>query len=178
MKTINHQLDANPAAFVALGTWFAATMHNGQIRKFTGDPYILHPLEVAHIIAQAGGSARQIVKGLLHDTVEDKRTTLECLRDTFDHDIAHSTDVVSDKPGRNRAERKKASRDAVMAGGPDEKTTKLADFLSNGPSMLLHDREYALRVYFPEKRLLLPSLIGGIPSLVTQYEALLEANGC
>ena len=49
---------------------FAARMHRGQLRK-SGDPYIMHPLEVASIVAQHNLDAPSVCAGLLHDTVED-----------------------------------------------------------------------------------------------------------
>jgi GTP pyrophosphokinase len=66
---------------------FAARMHRGQLRK-SGDPYIMHPLEVASIVAQHNLDAPSVCAGLLHDTVEDTEATFEDVRHQFGSEIA------------------------------------------------------------------------------------------
>ena len=66
---------------------FAARMHAGQLRK-TGDPYIMHPLEVANIVATHNLDAPSVCAGLLHDTVEDTAATLSDVRHQFGAEIA------------------------------------------------------------------------------------------
>ena len=66
---------------------FAARMHAGQLRK-TGDPYIMHPLEVANIVATHNLDAPSVCAGLLHDTVEDTEATLADVRHRFGAEIA------------------------------------------------------------------------------------------
>lgn len=50
---------------------FASNAHMGQVRKVTGVPYIIHPMEVASIIASMTSNEDVIIAGLLHDTIED-----------------------------------------------------------------------------------------------------------
>ncbi len=50
----------------------AARLHDGQVRKGTGVPYLSHPLGVASLVLEAGGTEDEAVAGLLHDTVEDQ----------------------------------------------------------------------------------------------------------
>ena len=50
---------------------FATHAHAGQVRKMANTPYILHPLEVASIIATMTGDENTMAAGVLHDTVED-----------------------------------------------------------------------------------------------------------
>ena len=54
---------------------FASEAHNGQLRKGTQLPYIIHPLEVAQILSSAHASKEAIVAGILHDTLEDTNVT-------------------------------------------------------------------------------------------------------
>lgn len=50
---------------------FASNAHMGQVRKVNGVPYIIHPMEVASIIASMTSNEDVIIAGLLHDTIED-----------------------------------------------------------------------------------------------------------
>ena len=62
---------------------FATEKHSGQVRKFSGIPYILHPLEVAAIIATITTDENTITAGILHDTVEDCAVAPEEIRSLF-----------------------------------------------------------------------------------------------
>ena len=72
----------------------AAEAHAGQMRQ-TGDPYIVHPLAVAEILAGYGLDCRTIAAALLHDTVEDTDLTLERLRKEFGDEVAMLIDGVT-----------------------------------------------------------------------------------
>jgi GTP pyrophosphokinase len=72
----------------------AAEAHEGQIRK-AGDPYITHPVAVAHMLAQYGLDADTIAAAFLHDTVEDTPLTLAQVEKDFGKDIAQLIDGVT-----------------------------------------------------------------------------------
>jgi GTP diphosphokinase / guanosine-3',5'-bis(diphosphate) 3'-diphosphatase len=72
----------------------AAEAHQGQVRK-TGDPYITHPIAVAHMLAQYGLDADTIAAAFLHDTIEDTPLTLAQLEQDFGKDIAQLIDGVT-----------------------------------------------------------------------------------
>ena len=67
---------------------FSAREHRSQIRR-SGEPYLVHPLEVAYILADLHLDTASIVAGLLHDVVEDTLTTIETVADYFGKDVAH-----------------------------------------------------------------------------------------
>lgn len=69
-------------------------MHDGQLRK-SGEPYFVHPLAVAKILAELGMDERTIVAGLLHDVVEDTEYTRERLKIEFGEEIMLLVDGVT-----------------------------------------------------------------------------------
>ncbi len=73
---------------------FAAAAHAGQTR-LSGEPYLSHPLAVAHTLAELGFDEATVVAGLLHDTVEDTKATIEELDENFGEDVADIVDGVT-----------------------------------------------------------------------------------
>jgi len=73
---------------------FSARQHRGQIRK-SGEPYLVHPLEVANILAELKLDPVCVATGLLHDTVEDTETTIQDIEEYFGAEIAHLVDGLT-----------------------------------------------------------------------------------
>jgi GTP pyrophosphokinase len=73
---------------------FSALEHKGQVRR-SGEPYLVHPLNVAGILAEMKLDETSIAVGLLHDVLEDTLTTKEKLRELFGEDIAELVDGVT-----------------------------------------------------------------------------------
>lgn len=73
---------------------FAEAKHKGQTRE-SGVPYIEHPLAVAHILADLQMGPNTLVAGLLHDTLEDTKTTREELEREFGEEVAKLVEGVS-----------------------------------------------------------------------------------
>jgi len=73
---------------------FGAEAHSGQTRK-SGEPYIHHPMEVAHILAGLRLDSRSIVAAILHDTIEDTETAKAHIAGEFGEDVAELVDGVS-----------------------------------------------------------------------------------
>jgi GTP diphosphokinase / guanosine-3',5'-bis(diphosphate) 3'-diphosphatase len=72
----------------------ASEYHTGQLRD-SGEPYILHPLMVAHLLADMRMDVVSVTTGLLHDVVEDTSVTVEEIRKTFGEDVARCVDGVT-----------------------------------------------------------------------------------
>ncbi len=72
----------------------ASTMHKGQNRD-SGEPYMVHPLMVAHILAEMKMDTITIATGLLHDVVEDTSVTTEEIRKEFGDDVARCVNGVT-----------------------------------------------------------------------------------
>ncbi len=115
---------------------FSAKVHQGQ-KRLSGEPYLIHPLAVAGIIADLKLDVPSIVGGLLHDTVEDTLTTLDEVKSLFGREIAALVDGVT-KLGRanfSSREEKQAEnfRKMLLAMGKDVRVIliKLADRVHN-----------------------------------------------
>ena len=73
---------------------YAEEKHRGQFRK-SGEPYIIHPIHVAYIVAELGLDTQTICAALLHDVVEDTETTYEDIKKEFGSEIAQIVEGVT-----------------------------------------------------------------------------------
>jgi GTP pyrophosphokinase len=73
---------------------FSAFEHKGQVRH-SGEPYLVHPLEVADLLADMKLDVVAIAAGLLHDIVEDTQTPIEKIQELFGLDVAHVVEGVT-----------------------------------------------------------------------------------
>lgn len=134
---------------------FAKVAHENakQFRKYTGEPYIVHPAEVAQIVRGITDDKSMIAAAWLHDTVEDTTVTLANIEAEFGQDIRDLvfclTDISKPEEG-NRAARKKIDREHNATGPSRAQTIKVADLISNSKSIIQHDLKFA-KVYIPEK---------------------------
>ena len=142
---------------ILLASTFASRAQRGQVRKYTGDPYINHPVEVADIVRRHNGSPEMIAAALLHDVVEDTDVTLDDIRREFGEAVANLvedlTDVSRPDDG-NRATRKAMDREHTAQASAAAMVIKAADLISNTSSIVEHDPNFA-KVYLKEKRALL-----------------------
>src|ERR1700759_5121468 len=115
---------------------FSLEHHQGQVRA-SGEPYVLHPLEVAHVLAEMKLDSTAIAAGLLHDAVEDTPVTTEDIADKFGEQVAHIVEGVTkiDKiQFANREDRQAENvRKMLLAMVTDVRVVliKLADRLHN-----------------------------------------------
>ncbi len=115
---------------------FSNRAHQGQLRA-SGDPYIIHPLEVAQVLAELKLDLPSIITGLLHDTVEDTKVTSEEIEREFGKDVAELVEGVTklSKITFKTSEEKQAEnfRKMIMAMSRDIRVilVKLADRLNN-----------------------------------------------
>jgi GTP pyrophosphokinase len=115
---------------------FAEHAHKGQTRS-SGDPYVIHPTDVAQTLAELKLDIPSVVTGLLHDTVEDTHATLELIEKEFGKDVAELVDGVTklSKITFKTSEEKQAEnfRKMILAMSKDIRVilVKLADRLNN-----------------------------------------------
>ncbi|MFK7989823.1 MAG: bifunctional (p)ppGpp synthetase/guanosine-3',5'-bis(diphosphate) 3'-pyrophosphohydrolase [Sandaracinaceae bacterium] len=115
---------------------YSAQMHDGQMRK-SGDPYFIHPVSVAHIIADMRLDAASVCAALLHDVVEDTEATNAEMTDLFGEEVAFLVDGVT-KLGRinftcKEDQQAESFRKMLVAMARDIRVllVKLADRLDN-----------------------------------------------
>jgi (p)ppGpp synthase/HD superfamily hydrolase len=142
-----------------------------QVRKYTGEPYIVHPAEVAKIVAGVPGATPEMVAAAwLHDVVEDTGCTFTDIHMAFGIDIATLvgwlTDVSKPEDG-NRAVRKAIDRAHTAEAPAEAQTIKLADLISNSRSIVQHDPAFA-KTYLEEKRMLLEVMTRGDSTLMEE----------
>lgn len=148
---------------------FATAAHASvnQRRKYTGEPYIVHPFRVAAIVATVDPRPEVLAAAYLHDVVEDTPVTLAEISDQFGQVVAdlvgELTDISTPADG-NRDQRKALDRAHSAAGSPASQTIKLADMIDNSETITKHDRKFAA-VYMKEKRNLLEVMLNGNQAL-------------
>ena len=87
-------LSEEDVAFVHKALVYAVECHSGQYRK-SGEPYIIHPIQVAGILAKLKLDAVTVACGFLHDVVEDTDASLDDLERVFGHDVRVIVDGVT-----------------------------------------------------------------------------------
>ena len=118
---------------------FAARKHSDQRRKgAAAEPYVNHLAEVALLVAEAteGRDVEAVVAALLHDTLEDTRTTREELEREFGPEVAAVVAEVTDDKGLPKAERKRLQVEHAARKSDRAKLVKIADKTSNLRSIL------------------------------------------
>jgi GTP pyrophosphokinase len=129
----------------------ACRMHAGQYRQ-SGEPYLIHPLEVAHILADMTSDPTCLVTGILHDVVEDTTVTVDEIRKQFGDGVASCVDGVTKLAKLkfySREERQAESvRKMLLAMVKDLRVVmvKLADRLHNMRTLAALPRERQERI--------------------------------
>src|SRR6187397_1877555 len=130
---------------------FSAYEHRGQIRH-SGEPYLIHPLAVADLLADMKLDAVAIAAGLLHDVVEDTLTTIERIEELFGPEVTHVVEGVtkiSAIPFQSSEERQAENfRKMLLAMVDDIRVilVKLADRLHNMRTLSHMPEDRQLRI--------------------------------
>lgn len=125
---------------------YAASVHRGQLR-FSGEPYLSHPLAVADILADMKMDRASIVAGLLHDTVEDTHATIEDIQKDFGKDVAFLVEgltKISRISFRNEEQHQAENfRKMILAMSTDIRIllVRLADRVHNMKTLEFHKSE-------------------------------------
>ena len=132
---------------------FATKAHGDQKRKYTNDPYIVHPIAVSEIVKTVAHTDEMVAAALLHDVVEDTDVTLDQIKDKFGSKVAELvgwlTDISRPEDG-NRKTRKTLDREHSAQAPAEAQTIKVADLIHNTDSIERHDPSF-WKIYKQEK---------------------------
>lgn len=159
-------------------TALADRSHGEQVRKYTGERYVVHPLRVMEMVCEFNNDIRVLSAALLHDVLEDTPVTAgemeKSLLEIFDREDAHKvtqlvielTDVFikADYPGLNRRTRKDRETTRLSQVGSDAQTIKYADIIDNVTDIVRQDTDFA-RTYVHETKKMLMVMDAGHPVL-------------
>ena len=136
IKIVSNYMSPKHVEFVQKACDFATEAHAHQVRK-SGEPYIIHPIQVAGILAELHMDPHTVATGFLHDVVEDTDVTLQDLETEFGPDVAMLVDGVT-KLGKikyksHEEQLAENHRKMLMAMAQDLRVimVKLADRLHN-----------------------------------------------
>lgn len=162
---------------------FAAHGAIGQLRKYTGLPYISHTVNVAALVNSVTqnrlDNVTLVSAALLHDVLEDTALTPNGLQQFFDKKIVEMVESVTNVsiayPEMLRYDRKKMDREALIGKGYGTHTLKLADTIDNMLTVVDFDALYA-KTSVVEAQALVDILSGGDSRLRSVAGSLIEDN--
>ena len=122
---------------------WAGMHHKGQVRKYTGEPYIEHPLAVAELVKEHGLSETAVIAATLHDTVEDTGATMEDVEELFGEKVAEYVWYLTKPPSYvgDRVKRKTLDRNRLSESPEEVRIIKFFDIYHNAGSIKEHDTE-------------------------------------
>lgn len=153
------------ADLVATARAFAIKAHASidQRRRYTGEPYIVHPAKVVRIVSGTPHTKAMLAAAWLHDVVEDTPVTMEDLAAVFPKQVVELVDWLTEHTtpaDGNRATRKRIECDRIGRAPAAAQTIKLADLIDNTSSIVAHDPEFAV-TYLAELASLLDAMTRG-----------------
>jgi (p)ppGpp synthase/HD superfamily hydrolase len=157
---------------------FADKAHGEQMRKYTPERYIVHPVRVMKICREYTDDITVLAAALLHDVLEDTPVTQEDIHDfllgLMEREkaertvglVVELTDVYvkEDYPQWNRRKRKERETLRLEKTSADSQTVKYADIIDNSAEIINHDTEFA-PLFLHECRAILKKMTMGNPEL-------------
>ena len=148
----------------------AMAAHEGQERKFTGEPYFNHPVEVSDLVEEymendGSFTEEEILTAMtiavLHDTVEDTKLTQEDIEEKFSPEVAAGVWFMTDPPAYvgNRKTRKAITRSRLSNAPLLVKLVKRFDLKHNTESIEMNDPQF-YKVYSKERDDLMHAMFG------------------
>lgn len=169
---------------------YADEAHADQMRKYTPERYIVHPVRVMEMLQPYTSDIAVLAAALLHDVLEDTPKTKEdlsiFLKTLIDDDatvertinlVIELTDVfiIKDYPKWNRRKRKTMELERIMTTSSLSQTIKYADIMDNCNEIVAHDRDFA-KVFLYECKRLLEGMDKGEPDLYKKAKEKVESK--
>jgi (p)ppGpp synthase/HD superfamily hydrolase len=151
---------------------FAEKAHSGQTRMYSGEPYILHPAQVANLVRQYTSNDEVIAAAYLHDVLEDCGVTEEEIRIRFGDNITKiclelvNRSVSPEYKSLRRSERKAIDREKIATISPDAQLIKTCDRLDN--VLDLFDAPDKYQKLYAEETLLLVDVLTKAPTVLVE----------
>lgn len=166
---------------------FSDRCHGDQVRKYTGERYIVHPLRVMETVREFNDDVAVLAAALLHDVLEDtpvKAHEIEsALLVVMDADdvrrtlrfVIELTDIYikKDFPRLKRSRRKEKEVQRLSAVSAEAQTIKYADIIDNVTDIVRQDTDFA-RVYVREAKAMLTAMNDGNEELLKRALALVD----
>jgi (p)ppGpp synthase/HD superfamily hydrolase len=151
---------------------YAAALHGGQDRKFSGGPYLTHLLAVAATVMEHGGNEDEAIAAVLHDAVEDQGglPTLAEIRRRFGEPVAEIVEACTDTaemPKPPWRPRKEAYLARLQQASPSARLIAAADKLHNVRSILREYRRHGESLW--------PMFRGGREGTLWYYRAVVDS---
>lgn len=157
---------------------FATQAHGDQTRKWSGLPYITHPIAVSELVRSVPHTDEMVIAAVLHDVVEDTVVTLDQVREEFGDTVAelvyYVTKITVPADG-NRLVRKRMDADHYAIGSAESQTIKIADILDNTVDTHKQDPKF-WDVYKHEVWYALDVLTKADPTLLKKAKAQVKAR--
>ncbi|GAA0547085.1 HD domain-containing protein [Chitinophaga japonensis] len=168
---------------------FARQAHGEQTRKYTPEPYIVHPVRVMEICRAHQADTAMLAAALLHDVLEDTPVNKQAMKDFLDHVmnapqatrtlqlVVELTDVYTRAayPRWNRRKRKAMETARLEKISAAAQTVKYADIVDNCKEIVHHDPDFA-KVFLRECKALLKKMTRGHQQLYQKAVALVDEN--
>ena len=166
---------------------FTDRSHGKQVRKYSGERYIVHPVRVMETVRQFNDDVAVLSAALLHDVLEDTPVTAHelesALVEVMDIQDAQRTlrfvieltdiFIKKDFPRMNRTSRKQKEVERLSSVSPEAQTIKYADIIDNVTDIVKEDADFA-RVFVREAKAMLTAMTDGNPELRTRALALVD----
>jgi guanosine-3',5'-bis(diphosphate) 3'-pyrophosphohydrolase len=170
-------------------TAFADTAHGNQMRKYTQERYIVHPVRVMQTCKDYTQDIAVLAAALLHDVLEDTPVTKGelkafLLQRMTEEEAAKTVQLVEELtdvyinenyPQWNRKKRKRKEAERLEKVSAEAQTIKYADIIDNAPEITQKDPDFAKR-FIPEYRALLRKITKGNPALYQKAQQVI--NNC
>ncbi len=168
---------------------FASEAHKGQIRKYSGEPYVNHPVRVMETCRTVTSDTSILCAALLHDVLEDTRVGEQEILSFLEPLIGPGkaqrtlqlviqlTDVYTKEsyPRHNRKRRKEMEHKRLSTISADAQTIKYADVIDNAPDTATADPDFAPKL-LKEYRDMLDMIEKGDPKLYEKALATVESE--